>query len=49
MDAEADMHNFPPPYARSATSGVAHHYINTFIEAAEIRSKDEVRYGILWS
>ncbi|CAI7572421.1 unnamed protein product [Penicillium glandicola] len=37
MDAE----NLPPPYARSAIRGLEHHYTNTFIEASDVRSKDE--------
>ncbi|KGO73428.1 hypothetical protein PITC_085660 [Penicillium italicum] len=41
VDAEADLRNRPPPYARSATSGVAHHHTNIFSEAADIRSTDE--------
>ncbi|CAI7663604.1 unnamed protein product [Penicillium crustosum] len=41
MDAEADMRNSLPPYARSAIRGLTHHHTNTFIEAAKIRSIDE--------
>ncbi|KAJ5505350.1 hypothetical protein N7453_004307 [Penicillium expansum] len=40
-DAEAETGNRPPPYARSAISGVAHQYSNIFSEAADIRSQDE--------
>lgn len=46
-DAEAETGNRPPPYARSAISGVAHQYSNIFSEAADIRSQDEVQCGIL--
>lgn len=49
MDAEADMRNSLPPYARSAIRGLTHHHTNTFIEAAKIRSIDEVRYRVLLS
>ncbi|KAF4768722.1 hypothetical protein HAV15_002207 [Penicillium sp. str.  len=41
MDAEADMRNCLPPYARSAIRGLTHHHTNAFIEAAKIRSIDE--------
>lgn len=49
MDAEADTRNSLPPYARSAIRGLTHHHTNTFIEAAKIRSIDEVRYRVLLS
>ncbi|KAF9248545.1 hypothetical protein DTO013E5_6330 [Penicillium roqueforti] len=41
IDAEVDIRNCPPPYARSVIRELAHHHTNKFIEAAEVRSKDE--------